>query len=312
MGRTAEPTDTVTAMWPAKTSERPVVTRGPAVLGQADQPRTMGGGAKAERAACSSVNILGVDVTTASLPEVAREVAAWATDARPESGPRYVCATSVHGLIEAARDPVFRRILNGAARVTPDGMPLVWFGKLRGRSGMTRVYGPTLMKEVCRLTADGPVRHFFYGGVPGVADELARRLQREFPGLQVAGTCSPPYRSLSHAELTESAQRINDSGTDIVWVGLSTPKQERWIYAVHDRLRVRVVLSVGAAFDFHTGRVRQAPRWMQRAGLEWAFRLSQEPRRLWRRYAYNNPVFLWLALSQLTGLRKFTNSNQAE
>lgn len=260
----------------------------------------------------STVNILGVNVSTFSSPDVAADVVRWATGARAESGPRYVCATSVHGLIEAARDPEFRAILNDADRVAPDGMPLVWFGRLRGRSGMSRVYGPALMKEVCRLTAGFAIRHFFYGGVPGVAEELRRRLQAEFGGLQVVGTLSPPYRPLTESELAEVATRITGSGADVVWVGLSTPKQERWIASVRDRLEARVLISVGAAFDFHAGRVSQAPRWMQNAGLEWAFRLWQEPWRLWRRYAYNNPMFLYLALLQLAGLKQFTNTNYQE
>ncbi len=259
----------------------------------------------------ASVNILGVDVSAATLAEVVRDVVAWATG--PSESPlRFVSATSVHGLIEGTRDPVFRAILNGASRVTPDGMPLVWFGRLSGRTTMERVYGPTLMKEVCRRTAGLGVRHFFYGGAPGVPEELARRLQAEFTGLEVAGTLSPPFRPLTKSEVSEIVTRINHSGPDIVWVGLSTPKQERWIGAVRARLNARVVLSVGAAFDFHTGRVRQAPVWMQARGLEWLFRLSQEPRRLWRRYAYNNPMFLWLALLQLAGLRKFTNVTEVE
>ena len=187
------------------------------------------------------VNILGVDVDTASLAEVARDVVDWATSLPPGSTPRVVNATSVHGLIEATGDPAFRTILNGASRVTPDGMPLVWFGRLLGVSTMGRVYGPTLMKEVCRMTAGLPVRHFFYGGAPGVPEELAGRLQAEYPGLDVAGTLSPPYRALTESELSEIVFRINWSGADIVWVGLSTPKQERWIAAVRDRLCARVV-----------------------------------------------------------------------
>ena len=251
----------------------------------------------------ASVNLIGVDVGTATLSEVVQDVVDWATGLPPGSTPRVVNATSVHGLIEAQRDPGFRAILNGASRITPDGMPLVWLGKLLGMTTMGRVYGPTLMKEVCRRTAGLPVRHFFYGGARGVPEELAWRLEAEFPGLQVAGTLSPPYRALTEDELSEIVFRINWSGADIVWVGLSTPKQERWIAAARDRLCARVVLSVGAAFDFHAGRVRQAPHWIQNAGLEWLFRLSQEPLRLWRRYAYNNPLFVWLALAQLAGLR---------
>jgi len=260
----------------------------------------------------STVNILGVNVSASSMSEVAYTVARWATCPPSGASPRFVSATSVHGLIEGRRDPAFRAILNGASCVTPDGMPLVWFGRLRGQATMERVYGPALMKEVCRQTAGFAVRHFLYGGAPGVPEELGRNLQAEFPGLQIAGTFSPPYRSLTESELREVVARINGSGAQIVWVGLSTPKQEQWVAAVRARLNARVLLSVGAAFDFHAGRVRQAPRWMQTRGLEWLFRLWQEPRRLWRRYAYNNPMFLWLALQQLAGLKNFTNVTEVE
>src|SRR6266576_877544 len=277
----------------------------PTLAGAAEQSLDQAVGNESARP--SEVDILGVGVSALSLQEVAEDVVRWATTPRPKAGPHYVCATSVHGLVEAAHDPSFREVLNGASRVTPDGMPLVWFGRLLGARGMTRVYGPDLMKEICRVTAGLPVGHFFYGGAPGVPEELARRLSAEFPGLDVAGAYSPPYRALSDEELESTAQLINDSAARIVWVGLSTPKQERWVAAVRPLLEAHVVVTVGAAFDFHTGRVPQAPRWMQGSGLEWLFRLIQEPRRLWRRYGYNLPVFLWLALLQLAGLKTFTN-----
>jgi N-acetylglucosaminyldiphosphoundecaprenol N-acetyl-beta-D-mannosaminyltransferase len=244
------------------------------------------------------VEILGVVVSTLDMAESAATIAAWAAGSVPDGGPRYVCATSVHGLVEAHRDPHFRSILGRADLVTPDGMPLVWLGRRRGHGAMARVYGPELMKEVCRRTMSGPVRHFLYGGAPGVADQLARRLAAEFPGLQVVGTHCPPFRELTEAELLEAARTIDDSRCDIVWVGLSTPKQERWIARIRPLLHAKVLLSVGAAFDFHTGRVRQAPRWMQRNGLEWLYRLVKEPGRLGRRYAVNNPLFLALVLRE--------------
>jgi N-acetylglucosaminyldiphosphoundecaprenol N-acetyl-beta-D-mannosaminyltransferase len=211
----------------------------------------------------------------------------------------------VHGVIEGRRDATFRRILNRAALVLPDGMPLVWFGRLRGHRGIQRVYGPGFMEAVLARTAGAAVRHFFYGGQPGVAEDLARRMSARFPGLKIAGTYCPPFRPLSQSELEMVARTINEAGPDIVWVGLSTPKQERWIAEVRERLRAKVVVSVGAAFDYHTGRLRQAPAWMQRAALEWLFRLWQEPGRLWRRYAVNNPRFLGLAVLQLAGLAEF-------
>ncbi|HVE80290.1 MAG TPA: WecB/TagA/CpsF family glycosyltransferase [Gemmatimonadaceae bacterium] len=250
------------------------------------------------------VEILGVPVTTRSLTEVAETVVAWAGAPRSAGPTRYVCATSAHGLVVGADDPTFRRILADAAIVTPDGMPLVWCGRLAGRAAMERVYGPTLTLEVCRRSARHGLRHFFYGGAAGVADELARVLADSFPGLIVAGTYCPPFRELSEVEHDEIADRINAAAPDIIWVGLSTPKQERWIAAMRSRVVAGVMLSVGAAFDFHTGRVPQAPSFLQRAGLEWLFRLVQEPRRLWRRYAYIVPKFIWLAFLQ-TALRRF-------
>ncbi len=247
-----------------------------------------------------NVSVAPFELTAATLVQMAR-----ATAQKP---PPYACATSVHGLIEAHRDLEFRRILNQATVVTPDGMPLVWFGRLARQRLMERVYGPSLMKRVCALSAQYRLRHFFYGGVPGVADDLGQRMASEFPGLQVAGTYCPPFRSLRQEELDHIARVINGSAADVVWVGLSTPKQERWISAVRERLRAKLLGSVGAAFDFYTDRVPQAPRWMQTSGLEWAYRLAQEPRRLWRRYAYNNPRFIYLAALQLAGLKNFTDT----
>jgi N-acetylglucosaminyldiphosphoundecaprenol N-acetyl-beta-D-mannosaminyltransferase len=144
-----------------------------------------------------------------------------------------------------------------------------------------------------------------YGGAEGVPEELGRRLSAEFSELDVVGSYSPPFRLLSESELSEVARTINESEADIVWVGLSTPKQEHWINSIRHQLRCKVMLSVGAAFDFHTGRLSQAPSWMQERGLEWLYRLAREPKRLWRRYAYNNPIFVGLAFLQLTGLKKF-------
>jgi N-acetylglucosaminyldiphosphoundecaprenol N-acetyl-beta-D-mannosaminyltransferase len=250
------------------------------------------------------VNALGVRLSTVPLAVAVDAVVQWAASRDP-SGPRYVCATSVHGVVEAQRDPQFRQILNGADLVAPDGVPLVWFGRLSGHRHMQRVYGPGLMLAVCELSARLGLRHFFYGGEPGVAEDLAGRLTARFPGFRVAGTECPPFRPLSPSELQATAARINNSHADIVWVGLSTPKQEHWIAQARGLLKVGVLLSVGAAFNFHTERLVQAPAWVQRLGMEWLFRLAQEPRRLWRRYAGNNPKFVYLAAVQLAGLRKF-------
>ena len=252
-----------------------------------------------------SVDILGVHVSSAPFEQTAHRIVGLASGDGNVDGPAYVCATSVHGLIVASEDPKFRDILNRATIVTADGMPLAWFGRLSKQRGMERVYGPDLMLRVCQLSAERGLRHFFYGGAESVAEDLAQTMVKRFPGLRVAGTHCPPFRPLSDDEMKDIADTINASNADVVWVGLSTPKQERWIDAIREGLKPKVLLSVGAAFDFHTGRVPQAPAWMQRFGIEWFFRLTREPRRLWKRYLHNNPRFLWLAGRQLLGLKEF-------
>jgi N-acetylglucosaminyldiphosphoundecaprenol N-acetyl-beta-D-mannosaminyltransferase len=223
--------------------------------------------------------------------------------ARRES--HYVCVTNIHGIVESQRDPDLRRIHNAAGLVTPDGMPLVWISRLRGFTHVQRVYGPDLMLMLCQRSVEQGYRHFFYGGGERVPERLAANLQRRFPGLRVAGVYSPPYRPLTDEEDERIVRCINNAGTHIVWVGLSTPKQERWMAKHVGRLEASVLIGVGAAFDFHVGLKKQAPRWMQHGGLEWFFRLATEPGRLWRRYAVNIPTFLWLCLLQTLGLRGF-------
>lgn len=194
--------------------------------------------------------------------------------------------------MESRRDPDLRRIHNRAGLVTPDGMPLVWLCRSAGFVSTRRVYGPDLLLAACEHFLDSSVRHFFYGGADGVPELLACRLGERFPGLAVAGTYSPPFRSLTGPEDEAIIRMIDDSGADIVWVGLSTPKQEHWMAGHVGRLTAPVLVGIGAAFDFHAGLKRQAPLWMQRAGLEWLFRLLQEPRRLGPRYLVNNPLFI--------------------
>jgi len=183
--------------------------------------------------------------------------------------------------------------------VTPDGMPLVWVAHLSGHPDVERVYGPDLMLEMCRASVSAGHRHFFYGGAPGVAQRLGDRLSARFPGLIVAGCHTPPYRDATAEEDEALVREIDAARADIVWVGLSTPKQERWMARHVGRVSAPVLVGVGAAFDFHAGLKKQAPRWMQRSGLEWSFRLVTEPRRLWKRYARNNPEFLWRIVRQL-------------
>lgn len=219
--------------------------------------------------------------------------------------PRYVCVTGVHGVMEGLRSDEIQTVHNRAAACVPDGMPLVWFGRLRGHREIGRVYGPDLMLRLLELAATKGYTNFFYGGAEGVAEDLQRKMQKRFPGLQVVGTYCPPFRPLSGPEEDAVVESVNAVQPDILWVGLSTPKQELQMARFKSRLDTKLMLGVGAAFDFHTGRVRQAPSWMQRCGLEWFFRLSVEPKRLARRYLRNNPAFLFHIAMQLTGVRKY-------
>lgn len=247
------------------------------------------------------VDVLGVAVSAISMDTALDMFDRWIT-----GGTRnYVCITGVHGVMESQRDESLRRIHNAAGLVTPDGMPLVWISRWRGFRNTTRVYGPDLLLAVCERSMAAGYRHFFYGGQDGVPERLVGRLEKRFPGLTVAGTYSPPFGQLTDRERAEIVRRINDTKPDIVWVGLSTPKQERWMAEHVNELTASVLVGVGAAFDFHAGLKRQAPRWMQRNGLEWLFRLLNEPRRLGRRYLVNNPQFVWLILLQMwRGSRK--------
>lgn len=247
------------------------------------------------------VNVLGVGISVLNLA-TARAAIADAVRARRKG---YVCVTGVHGVMEAQADDAFRKILNRAFLCTPDGMPMVWAGKLRGHREMDRVYGPDLLLDICAWSETSGARHFFYGGDQGVAEQLAQKLRARFPKLAVAGTFTPPFRPLNAGERRQLQQQISAAQPDILWVGLSTPKQEKFMVEYLPQLDVTLMIGVGAAFDFHSGRVKQAPRWMQRSGLEWCHRLGCEPRRLAKRYLSNNPRFLWQSLTQLAGWKKY-------
>jgi len=248
------------------------------------------------------VNVLGVGLSALNLDLAVSAVA----QALEQKNKGYICVTGVHGVSEAQDDPAFRRILNESFLNTPDGMPMVWMGRAQGFRQMSRVYGPDLMLRICELSRERGFTHFFYGGAPGVAETLRERLEQRFPGMKVAGTYSPPFRPLTEQEERELADRIRATKPDIFWVGLSTPKQERFMAGHWRQLDATLFFGVGAAFDFHAGQVRQAPRWMQRSGLEWLFRLFCEPRRLWKRYFKNNPLFVLRAFCQLTRIRRYT------
>jgi N-acetylglucosaminyldiphosphoundecaprenol N-acetyl-beta-D-mannosaminyltransferase len=247
-------------------------------------------------------NVLGVGVSAIDLAQGTKLI----LEAVRRNQKGYVAVTGVHGVSEAQADSDFRRILNSAFLNTPDGMPMTWVGRLQGFKKMDRVYGPDLMLELCAASTDGGVRHFFYGGAPGVAEALRLSLESRFPGVRICGTYTPPFRPLNPEEESDLATQISSLRPDIFWVGLSTPKQERFMAAYLHKLSVKIMIGVGAAFDIHSGRVRQAPYWMQRSGLEWLFRLIQEPGRLWKRYLIKNPLFLARIFAQFTGLRRYS------
>ena len=247
------------------------------------------------------VNVLGVGVSVLNL-ETAVAAIADAVRARRRG---YICVTGVHGVMEAQNDPAFRKILNDAFLCTPDGMPMVWMGKIHGHSEMHRVYGPDLMLDVCAWSEKNPCLHFFYGGAPGVAEALAEKLKARFPKLEITGTFTPPFRALNAGEEKQFVETIRAAQPDILWIGLSTPKQEKFMAEFLPKLDATLMIGVGAAFDFHSGRAKQAPRWMQRSGLEWFYRLCQEPRRLAKRYLKNNPLFALKITGQLCGLKKY-------
>ena len=247
------------------------------------------------------INILGVGLSVLNLQTALTAIAEVVRERRKG----YICVTGVHGVMEAQDDANFKKILNAAFLCTPDGMPMVWAGKLNGQREMNRVYGPDLMLDVCAWSETSGAKHFFYGGADGVAELLAQKLKLKFPKLEIVGTFTPPFRALNTDEEKKLREQVTATQPDIFWIGLSTPKQEKFMAEFLPKLDTTLMIGVGAAFDFHSGRVKQAPRWMQRSGLEWFYRLCSEPRRLAKRYFKNNPLFALKFFAQLTGLKKF-------
>ncbi len=249
-------------------------------------------------------NILGVGISALSEQRAVEQI----INCIEKSKRCYISICTVHTVMECQFCPAVRNAVNHAALATPDGMPLVWITRWKLKNeAVGRVYGPDLMLALCRASIPNGFSHYFYGGAAGVAENLAIRLQRRYPGLKVAGTGAPPFRPTTTQERQSAIQHINDSMADIVWVGLGTPKQDLWMAQNRDYLTPSVLIGVGAAFDFHTGRVAQAPQWMQKSGLEWLFRLNKEPRRLWRRYLIYNPLFITMILMQHLILRILIN-----
>jgi N-acetylglucosaminyldiphosphoundecaprenol N-acetyl-beta-D-mannosaminyltransferase len=246
--------------------------------------------------------VLGVRLDAMQIPEVVQEIEGWIEEGK-EGG--FIAVANTHVVMESQQDVSFKQLINSADLCVPDGMPLIWCGRLRGHSLRRRVYGPELMLTFCRETVTKGYRHFFYGGAADALNELVERLRESCPGIQIAGAYSPPFRPLTREEDDEIIERINLARSDVLWVGLGCPKQERWIHDHRERLKVAAMVAVGQAFDLLSGRKKPAPTWMSENGLEWVYRLIQEPRRLWRRYLVYNTKFIYSISLELLGVKRF-------
>jgi N-acetylglucosaminyldiphosphoundecaprenol N-acetyl-beta-D-mannosaminyltransferase len=251
------------------------------------------------------INILGTKISAINITQTIQTIRDWIAS----KDSNYICVVPAHSIMQAYRDQSLREIINLSGLSTPDGMAIVWLLHLQGYQNVDRVYGPDLMNAVCKHSLETGWKHYFFGGAPGIAEQLSERLNSQYPELQITGTYSPPFRDLSQQEDEEIIANINHAQPDIVWVGLGSPKQEFWMHNHLSKLDAPVLIGVGAAFDFLSGNKRQAPRWIQRSGFEWLFRLASEPQRLWRRYA-EYPLFVLLVLLQILHLKKFENGKQ--
>jgi N-acetylglucosaminyldiphosphoundecaprenol N-acetyl-beta-D-mannosaminyltransferase len=250
------------------------------------------------------VDVLGVNISAIDM-----DMAVRLSDDLISSKKRgYICVTGVHGVMEAQSDAAFLDILNSAFINTPDGMPMSWIGHLRGHKNMNRVYGPDFMTEMCKISVDRGYRNFLYGGNDGIAALLKQKLMDRFPGLQIVGTYTPPFRALDIQEEDRLLALVREAHPDIFWVGLSTPKQEQFMAQYIHQLNTYLMVGVGAAFDIHTGKKKDAPDWVKRCGLQWLHRMLQEPKRLGPRYLMNNPRFVTQIILQFLGIRNCRKS----
>lgn len=247
------------------------------------------------------VNVLGVGVHAVDM----KSAALLLEKQIRIGGKGYVCLTGVHGIMEARRDSGLNSILAEALLVAPDGMPMVWMGHRQGFTAMQRVFGPDLMLDIIGRAEFRNCVHFFCGGKPGVAENLREEMLRRFPWVQIRGTYSPPFRPMTTTEEIELEAKVRSVGPDIIWVGLSTPKQERFMARYLPALDTKLMIGVGAAFLFHTGAIKDSPTWVKQIGMQWLHRLLQEPSRLWKRYVLNNSSFIFYALLQSVGLKHY-------
>jgi N-acetylglucosaminyldiphosphoundecaprenol N-acetyl-beta-D-mannosaminyltransferase len=236
-----------------------------------------------------TAEILGIPLAISDY----QQVMDWMEQTVAAGGHGYLTAAAVNLVMSAQEDRETLAAVLGATLAVPDGQPLVWALHALGHTRATRIYGPDLMARFCARAARAGIPMYLYGGrSPAALELLERRLRERFPGLRIVGGCSPPFRPLTAEEEDSAAAAINSSNAAVVWVGTGQPKQEKWMLKMRPRLSAPLLVGVGAAFDFHAGLLAQAPPWMQRNGLEWMYRLSREPRRLWRRYARYNPLFV--------------------
>ena len=258
----------------------------------------------------SRINVLGVGIDVLNL-ELTEKKCFEKVGRSGQQG--YVTITGVHGVMESQRDPELLKIHNRSFLSTPDGMPLVWLGRWEGHPAMDRVYGPDLLLQLCRSGLAHGYKHHFFGGAPKVLQPLCRNLEKLFPGIQITGMESPPYRTLTEDELDGFAERLQKEKPHFVWIGLGTPKQEKFMASFLEKYsdltskwdHGLLMFGVGAAFDFHSFNVKQAPKWFQKNGLEWFYRLCVDPKRLWRRYSINNSMFLAKIFPAMMGLKEY-------
>lgn len=256
------------------------------------------------------VNVLGVGISRLNL-ELAEETMFRGVETDGFQG--FITITGVHGVVESQKDEELKRIHNRSFLSTPDGMPMVWMGKINQHEEMDRVYGPELMLNIMKTTAESGHGHYFFGGAEGVADELKEKLESRFSGLKVSGTMCPPFRPLEDSEEEDLYNQLQEQKPHFFWVGLSTPKQEKFMHGFLNKYpdltkgwgHGMVMIGVGAAFDFHSGKVQQAPYWIQRSGFEWLYRITQDPKRLFKRYMISNSFFVSRILPQLLGVKKY-------
>ena len=237
-------------------------------------------------------DLLGVKITVTGIPRACQTIERWIKGKKKT----YVCVAPVSTIVDSQSDLTYRRIINNAGMTTPDGVPLVWLGRLKGHKDINRTYGPDLMLRLCGMSQDRGYRHYFYGGTPSTNSLLADKLQKEFPRLNIAGLYAPDLQPVGALETADVLDQINKANPDVLWVGLGSPKQDYWMYHHRNKLNVPVMIGVGAAFDFIAGTKQQAPLWMRQAGLEWFFRLCCEPGRLWKRYLIGNAKFIYFLI----------------